>query len=181
MSCLPMFISTPNPRASPCPGVETKYKLVCLLLKSIRIEEKPLKLISCSSSKHLLIILEDTKMNKAGPMPLGTPSLLDVLKVLMMSGRSFQLFKKLINYMYSAKQRKLCFFSLSSYFMCLCKKPRLFSLHTKKKKKINQQGVKNVSSCPQGDWSDSVLVGKDGTSEQVREARSKPSDLSFVQ
>lgn len=72
---LPMFISTPSPRASPCPGVETKYKLVCLLLKSIRIEEKPLKLISCSSSKHLLIILEDTKMNEAGPMPLRLKSI----------------------------------------------------------------------------------------------------------
>lgn len=138
MPCLPMFISTPGPRASPCTDVETKYKLVCLLLKSISIEEKPLKLISCSSSKHLLIILEE--MNKAGPMPLGTPSLLDVLKVLLMSGRSFQLFKKLINYMYFAKQRKLCFFALSSSSMCLCKKkPRLFSLHTKKKK-FNQQG-----------------------------------------
>lgn len=148
MSCLPMFISTPSPRASPCPGVETKYKLVCLLLKSIRIEEKPLKLLSCSSSKHLLIILEDTKMNKAGPMPLGTPSLLDVLKVLMMSGRSFQLFKKLINYMYSAKQRKLCFFSLSSYPMCLCKKPRLFSLHTKKKKKSISRGWRMSAAVP---------------------------------
>lgn len=83
--------------------------------------------------------------------------------------------------MYSAKQRKLCFFALSSYSICLCKKPRLFSLHTPPQKKINQQGVKNVSGCPQGQWSDSVLVGTDGTSEQVGEARSKPSDLSFMQ
>ena len=36
-------------------------------------------------------------------------------------------------------------------------------------------------SPPQGQWSDSVLVGTDGTSEQVGEARSKPSDLSFMQ
>ena len=41
--------------------------------------------------------------------------------------------------------------------------------------------MKNVSGCPQGQWSDSVLVGTDGISEQVGEARSKPSDLSFVQ
>lgn len=133
----------PRPQA-PCTDVETKYKLVCLLLKSISMEGKPYKLISCSSSKHLLIILEDTKMNKADPMPLGTTSLLDVLKVLMMSGRSFQLFKKLINYMYSAKQRKLHFFALSPSSMCLCKKPRLFSLPTKKEK-FNQQGWRTAA------------------------------------
>ena len=42
--------------------------------------------------------------------------------------------------MYSAKQRKLCFFALSSYSMCLCKKPRLFSLHTPPQKKNQSAG-----------------------------------------